>query len=236
MGIRYVDGKRFRAGVIAGAGWVRHMREHLNKINVFPVPDGDTGTNMALSLDATAEAAKGSDEGDISEASQKIAEASILGAKGNSGLIMAHWFLGFSKALGKRARIGATELAHAMGRATSQGLASRGAEVILACRSQARGEAARDAIRDATGNPAVRLERVDLSDLGSVRRLATRLGTARLDVVVHNAGVLPAERQITADGLELTWATNVVGPLLLTHELRPALRRGAGARLLFARQ
>jgi hypothetical protein len=119
MGIRYIDGKRFRAGVIAGADWVRHMREHLNKINVFPVPDGDTGTNMALSLDATADAAKASQDGDISEASQKIAEASILGAKGNSGLIMAHWFLGFSKAMGKRARIEATELAQALGRATA---------------------------------------------------------------------------------------------------------------------
>ncbi len=120
MGIRYVDGKRFRRAVIAGAEWVRHMREHLNKINVFPVPDGDTGTNMALSLSASAEAAQKSEDDDIAQASQDIAEASILGAKGNSGLIMAHWFLGFSKALGKKARIGAEDLAQALGRATLQ--------------------------------------------------------------------------------------------------------------------
>ena len=120
MGIRYVDGKRFRRAVVAGAEWVRHMRGHLNKINVFPVPDGDTGTNMALSLSATAEAAKKSDDGDLSKASQDIAEASILGAKGNSGLIMAHWFLGFSKSLGKKARIGAEDLAHAFTHATTQ--------------------------------------------------------------------------------------------------------------------
>jgi hypothetical protein len=120
MGIRYIDGKRFRRAVVAGAEWVRQMREHLNRINVFPVPDGDTGTNMALSLSASADAAKRSDDDDLARASQDIAEASILGAKGNSGLIMAHWFLGFSKALGKKARIGAEDLAHALGRATMQ--------------------------------------------------------------------------------------------------------------------
>ncbi len=120
MAIRYVDGKRFRRAVVAGADWVRHMREHLNKINVFPVPDGDTGTNMALSLSATAEAARKSDDADLAKASKDIAEASILGAKGNSGLIMAHWFLGFSKALGQKARVGADDLAHAFSRATRQ--------------------------------------------------------------------------------------------------------------------
>jgi DAK2 domain fusion protein YloV len=120
MGIHYVDGKRFRRAVVAGADWVRHMREYLNRINVFPVADGDTGTNMALSLSATADAAKKSEDGDLAQASQDVAEASILGAKGNSGLIMAHWFLGFSKALGKKARVGAKDLAHAFGRATIQ--------------------------------------------------------------------------------------------------------------------
>ena len=54
MPIEYLDGRRFRNVVVAGADWVRHTREHINHINVFPVPDGDTGTNMALSLSATA--------------------------------------------------------------------------------------------------------------------------------------------------------------------------------------
>ncbi len=118
MGIEYVDGRRFRRAVVAGAEWVLHTRETLNRLNVFPVPDGDTGTNMALSLSATAGALRDLDERRISEVSRQVAEASVLGAKGNSGLILAHWFLGFSLALQGRRRIGADPLASAMERAT----------------------------------------------------------------------------------------------------------------------
>ena len=52
MGIEYVDGRRFRRAVVAGAEWVLHTRETLNRLNVFPVPDGDTGTNMVLTMQA----------------------------------------------------------------------------------------------------------------------------------------------------------------------------------------
>ncbi len=118
MGIEYVDGRRFRRAIVAGAEWVLHTRETLNRLNVFPVPDGDTGTNMALSLSATAGAVRDLDERRISEVSRQVAEASVLGAKGNSGLILAHWFLGLSLALQGRRRIGADPLASAMQRAT----------------------------------------------------------------------------------------------------------------------
>ncbi|MDX1594488.1 MAG: DegV family protein [Gammaproteobacteria bacterium] len=118
MPITYLDGRRFARVVVGGADWVRHTRDQINRINVFPVADGDTGTNMALSLSATAAALRDLDERDLGPAVRTAAEASILGAKGNSGLIMAHWFLGLSRALGERARVGLREFADSLHGAT----------------------------------------------------------------------------------------------------------------------
>lgn len=114
MGIEYVDGRRYARAVVAGADWVLHTRESLDRINVFPVPDGDTGTNMALSLNAAAAAVRASGERHLGRVARQVAEASILGAKGNSGLILAHWFLGVSRSVGGQARIEARGLADAL--------------------------------------------------------------------------------------------------------------------------
>jgi len=120
MPIEYLDGRRFRLAVMAGADWVRHTREHINSINVFPVPDGDTGTNMALSLAATAAAVRDVDVRELSPVAQRAAEASILNAKGNSGTIMAHWFLGLSKAFMHESRVPAARVGDALQRATDE--------------------------------------------------------------------------------------------------------------------
>jgi len=114
MPIEYLDGRRFRNVVVAGADWVRHTREHINHINVFPVPDGDTGTNMALSLSATAAAVRAVDDRHLGEVSRRAAEASILGAKGNSGVIMAHWFLGLADSFANRHRLAAVDVGSAL--------------------------------------------------------------------------------------------------------------------------
>ncbi len=112
--IQYLDGRYFRQAIVAGADWVRHTREHINRINVFPVPDGDTGTNMALSLSATAAAVRALDEPNLGEVSRLAAEASILGAKGNSGVIMAHWFLGLANSFSEASRLTLAEVAPAL--------------------------------------------------------------------------------------------------------------------------
>ena len=119
MPIQYLDGRHFRQAIVAGADWVRHTRDQINRINVFPVPDGDTGTNMALSLSATAAAVRAVDEPHLGEVARLAAEASILGAKGNSGVIMAHWFLGLSESFASESRLGAAEVAPAL-KAASQ--------------------------------------------------------------------------------------------------------------------
>jgi NAD(P)-dependent dehydrogenase (short-subunit alcohol dehydrogenase family) len=112
-------------------------------------------------------------------------------------------------------------------------LADLGAEVVLLCRSLERGEAAAARIRESTGNPRVAVEELDVSRLASVRSAAARLREQPVDVLVHNAGVLPDERIETEDGLELTLATHVVGPFLLTRLLQPNLEQSSDARVIW---
>lgn len=111
------------------------------------------------------------------------------------------------------------------------GLAKRGARVWLLCRDGGRGAEAQERIRKATGNEAVELALLDVSDLEQVADFCEDFEEERIDVLVHNAGVLLPERRATPAGLELTFATNVVGPFLLTLGLLPRL--GEGSRVLW---
>jgi NAD(P)-dependent dehydrogenase (short-subunit alcohol dehydrogenase family) len=120
-----------------------------------------------------------------------------------------------------------------IGRATAEALADLGAEVVLLCRSEERGLAAAEAIRERTGNSAVHLEQVDMSDLDSVRAAGERLAEQPVDVLVHNAGVLPDERALSPQGIEQTFATHCVGPFLLTRLLEERLAASPDGRLIW---
>jgi NAD(P)-dependent dehydrogenase (short-subunit alcohol dehydrogenase family) len=120
-----------------------------------------------------------------------------------------------------------------IGYETALALADLGAEVVLLCRNAERGEEAAERVRQQTGNSRVSLETVDMSDLASVRAAAARLASAPVDVLVHNAGVLPDERIETREGLELTLATHVVGPFLLTRLLRASLEKSPEGRVIW---
>lgn len=117
-----------------------------------------------------------------------------------------------------------------LGVEVARGLAERGATVHMLCRDVAKGDAVRVAIQQ-SARKEVRgrlvVAPLDLSDFDSIRRYDEAHAPDRVDVLVHNAGVLPDKRRITADGLELTVATNLVGPFLLTHLLWPRLRSDA---------
>ncbi|HUN77818.1 MAG TPA: SDR family NAD(P)-dependent oxidoreductase [Solirubrobacteraceae bacterium] len=121
-----------------------------------------------------------------------------------------------------------------LGLAAAEGFARLGATVRLAVRSQQRGERARAQILASSPHSDVRVGLCDLSDLRSVRQFAERLDreTGRLDVLVNNAGTLTSERTLSADGIELTFATNVLGPFLLTNLLLPLLERSRPARIV----
>jgi NAD(P)-dependent dehydrogenase (short-subunit alcohol dehydrogenase family) len=120
-----------------------------------------------------------------------------------------------------------------IGYETALALADLGAEVVMLCRNAERGEEAAERVRQQTGNSRVSLEIVDMSDLTSVRAAAARLASAPVDVLVHNAGVLPDERVGTREGLELTFATHVIGPFLLTRLLRGSLEKSPDGRVIW---
>jgi len=125
-------------------------------------------------------------------------------------------------------RIAVTGANSGIGLATTRALASRGAHVLMLCRSAERGNAALDEVVESTGNEQTELVLVDVSDFGSVRAAVQTLGDEPLHALLHNAGVLPSSRSVTADGHELTLATNVLGPFLMTWLLRAPLAQGRG--------
>ncbi|NXX76237.1 DHR13 reductase, partial [Urocolius indicus] len=108
-----------------------------------------------------------------------------------------------------------------IGKRVALALARRNARTILACRSRERGQAAVDEIRAATGNTEVQLRLLDTSSLCSVRAFARAVlrEEPRLDVLINNAGVSGLPFTITPEGLEETFATNYLGPFLLTNLL-----------------
>jgi dehydrogenase/reductase SDR family protein 12 len=130
-------------------------------------------------------------------------------------------------------RVVVTGVSSGLGLATAAGLARLGAEVHGVVRDVDKGREAVAAIRDEAPGAAVLLHRCDLSDLDGVRSLAAELGGAGpLDVLVHNAGTMPPEREESADGHELALATHVLGPVLLTELLRPSLAAAGTSRVV----
>ncbi|XP_028828926.1 retinol dehydrogenase 12-like [Denticeps clupeoides] len=121
-----------------------------------------------------------------------------------------------------------------IGKFVALDLARRGARVILACRSEARGSAAVQDIRQRSGNDNVHLRILDTSSLASVRKFAAGIlkEEKQLHILVNNAGASGLARSITEDGLELSFATNHVGPFLLTNLLLDLLKRSAPARIV----
>jgi len=127
-------------------------------------------------------------------------------------------------------RVLLTGASSGLGLAAAETMAGLGAEVTLVVRDRRRGERARSAVAARSGSERVELAVCDLSELASVRDFAKSVVASGqpLDVLVNNAGVLPDERKLSPDGIELTFATNVLGPFLLTNLLGGPLAGAAG--------
>jgi retinol dehydrogenase 14 len=121
-----------------------------------------------------------------------------------------------------------------MGREISLGLAGIGGTLVMVSRDPKRGEAARADVQQKTGNPHVELLIADLSSQQSIRRLVREFESRhdRLHVLINNAGVSLPGRTETSDGLETVFATNHLGPFLLTNLLLPVLTASAPARVV----
>lgn len=93
------DGRMFKWLLVAGLAWLRHNQEQVNRMNVFPVPDGDTGTNMRLTLEKAYDMIMESEETHVGIMTAEIARGALRGARGNSGVILSQLFSGFADGL-----------------------------------------------------------------------------------------------------------------------------------------
>ncbi len=101
MNITIIDGILFKNMIIAGSNNLEKNREVLNALNVFPVPDGDTGNNMALTVLAAAKEVSKSNNPNISDVAKATSSGALRGARGNSGVIVSQLFRGISKGMSK---------------------------------------------------------------------------------------------------------------------------------------
>jgi NAD(P)-dependent dehydrogenase (short-subunit alcohol dehydrogenase family) len=108
-------------------------------------------------------------------------------------------------------------------------LARRGATVCLACRDQAKAAAARDEILARTPGATIEIYKLDLASFDAIRAFVREFNSRhdRLDALINNAGAVPTRQQYTAEGFELQFGGNYLGPFLLTHLLLPALQVAA---------
>ena len=113
MGMK-IDAAVFQRMVIHGAAAIHLEKQTINDLNVFPVPDGDTGTNMSLTIGAAAQEMKKKQYDTVGQAAQGVASALLRGARGNSGVILSLLFRGIAKALKEKETIDGRDLALAL--------------------------------------------------------------------------------------------------------------------------
>ncbi len=121
-----------------------------------------------------------------------------------------------------------------IGKATATAMAALGATVIMVCRDETGGKAARSQVVSDSGNQSVDLMTADLSSPASVRRLAAEFDAKypKLDVLVNDAAIFTSKRVVTPDGLELMFATNYLGPFILTRLLIPKLEAAGHSQVI----
>ncbi|WGD81004.2 DAK2 domain-containing protein [Bacillus subtilis] len=114
MSIRTLNGRTFAEMILAGAQNLSQNASAVDALNVFPVPDGDTGTNMNLSMTSGAREVEQMDTDDIGKVVSALSKGLLMGARGNSGVILSQLFRGFSKSIETKKEINALEFAAAL--------------------------------------------------------------------------------------------------------------------------
>ncbi|MCY7900834.1 DAK2 domain-containing protein [Bacillus inaquosorum] len=114
MSIRTLGGRTFAEMILAGAQNLSQNASAVDALNVFPVPDGDTGTNMNLSMTSGAREVEQMDTDDIGKVGSALSKGLLMGARGNSGVILSQLFRGFSKSIETKKEINALEFAQAL--------------------------------------------------------------------------------------------------------------------------
>ena len=179
IGVSEVRGSDLREGFLAAAGLLEDYRDTVNALNVFPVPDGDTGTNMLLTMRSAAASFPENPDPPASEVAGAMAQGAFFGARGNSGVILSQFFQGFSDALQGSRTVSGEGLARAFESASNAAYGSVGQPVEGTMLTVMRRTA--EAVR----------ERVDGSGASTVTSLWETAFAASLDALKHTPDQLP---------------------------------------------
>jgi len=189
--IHSCGGQEFRDMFAAGSGWLEKSVPDINAINVFPVPDGDTGTNMFLTMRSVIEEADRVSDNSVSAVAKAMAQGALMGARGNSGVILSQFFRGLAKGLDEKDYVTGTDWAMALNeasRAAYKGLSQPVEGTMLTVIKDA-SKAAEEAARTNPDNLTKVTEAVVEAARDSVAR------TPLLLSVLREAGVVDAGGQ-----------------------------------------
>ena len=183
-----LNGRMFRDMIISAAAAVELHRQEINELNVFPVPDGDTGTNMSMTLNAAAQELSKKEPKTLCGGAEAAASAMLRGARGNSGVILSLLFRGFSKSLKEKKEASALEVAQALNEGVSaayKAVMKPTEGTILTVSRLASAAALRAAEEEVTDLEAVLLAAVAEGDVALEN-------TLELNPVLKKAGVVDA--------------------------------------------
>lgn len=121
MGAKLADGKTLRKMFALGTTWLEKCVPEINAINVFPVPDGDTGTNMLLTMHSAMQEAKQNTDSNASSIAKSMAYGALMGARGNSGVILSQFLRGLAKGLEDKKSFNGKDFAKALAEASQAG-------------------------------------------------------------------------------------------------------------------
>jgi uncharacterized protein len=213
-----IDGQVLKNLAAASLTWLRTNQQTVNALNVFPVPDGDTGTNMVLTMQAAYDEIAHSTEGNVGKMAHAIAHGSLMGARGNSGVILSQLWRGFARALDSIDKIDGTSLVRAfsMAKDTAYKGVVRPVEGTILTVAKDLASAAEEALQE-TEDPFVILERAVTAADESVARTPELLPVLKEAGVVDSGGkglfyILEGMLRYI-DGLPLDVSVSAVQPL-----------------------
>jgi len=190
MKISLADGQTLKEMFASGTAWLEKSAHDINAINVFPIPDGDTGTNMVLTMQFALEEAKLNSENQVSAVAESLAHGALMGARGNSGVILSQFFRGLAKGLWGKTHFSGGDFARALVEASQiayKGIVNPVEGTILTVLKDA-SKAAKEAVKNNDSLVSV-LDAAVKSAEDSVARTPSLLPALR------NAGVVDAGGQ-----------------------------------------